>query len=206
MTKTITQIPPDSTGDKLDMISFPRGADTVLLQGVIHSGLPSFRLYTNDIVPATNKYHISLHNNSGSAQTIYINGLYVWNTNVSAVTGVVNRFNFLRTTGAPTLTSVTPMAFNSADTALSNTTNGHTATSGLVDGVTILPLILSSEEHTAVPTNTSMQLDAFNRLMTPTFWQRPLAIRPAEGVAVKQIGSGAVGTFSWAIDFCVEPD
>lgn len=206
MTKTITQIPPDSTGDKLDMISFPRGADTVLLQGVIHSGLPSFRLYTNDIVPATNKYHIVLHNNSGSAQTIYITGLYVWNTNVTAVTGVVNRFNFLRTTGAPTLTSVTPMAYNSADTALANTTNGHTATAGLVDGVTILPLILSSEEHTAVPTNTSMQLDSLNRIATPNFWQRPIALRPAEGCAVKQIGAGTVGTFSWAIDFCVEPD
>ena len=39
MTKTYTQVPPDSTGDKLDMMSFPRGADTVHSQGVYFAGL-----------------------------------------------------------------------------------------------------------------------------------------------------------------------
>jgi hypothetical protein len=206
MSRTFTQVPPDSTGDKLAMRSYVEGSDTKHSQGVYFDGLPTFRLLCPAIVPAANKYHIVLRNNTGSAQTLWLLGLYAINDNVTGVTGVINQFNFRRVTGTPTLTSVTPYAFNSADTALANVTSGHTATAGLSDSTIILPLVLSSEENTAVPTNTGMFLHHMNLLPALHPYGRPLALRPDEAVAVKQIGAGTVGALSWILDFAVEPD
>jgi hypothetical protein len=206
MSQTLIQVPPDSTGSKLQMRSYTRGANTVLSQGVYFDGLPTFRVLAPAIVPAANKYHIVLRNSTGSAQTLYLLGLYAINDGVTAVTGVINQFNFRYVTGTPTLTSITPLAYNSADPALSNVVAGHTATAGLTDSTIILPLVLSSEENTAVPTNTGMFLHHMNLLPALHPYGRPLALRPNEGVAVKQIGAGAVGALSWILDFSVEPD
>ena len=104
MSNTIVQVPPDSTGSKLQMRSYTRGANTVLSQGVYFDGLPTFRVLAPAIVPATNKYHIVLRNSTGSAQTLYLLGLYAINDNVTAITGVINQFNFRRVTGTPTMT------------------------------------------------------------------------------------------------------
>lgn len=205
MTTTFTAVPPDSTGDKLAMRSYTVGADVLHSQGTYFDGLPTFRLLCESGVPAANKYHICLHNNSGSAQTLFIVGLYAINLQTAAITGVINRFNLRRTTGVPTLTAITPAPFNSADTALANVTAGHTATAGLTDSTILLPLILSSEENTAVPTNTGMFLHHMNLMPPLHSHSRPLALRPAEGIAVKQVDAGAVGGFAWIIDFAVEP-
>lgn len=207
MTRTFTQVPPDSTGDKLAMRSYVAGADTLHSQGVFFDGLPTFRLMTEAIVPATNKYHIVLRNNTGSAQTVYLLGLYCINDNVTGVVGAINQFFFRRVTGTPTMTAVTPYAYNSADTALANVAAGHTATSGLTDSSMISRFVASSEENTAVPTNTGMHLQHLVNLLPPLHSHgRPLALRPDEGVAVKQIGSGTVGALTWILDFSVEPD
>jgi hypothetical protein len=207
MSRTFTQVPPDSTGDKLAMRSYTAGADVLHSQGVYFDGLPSYRLMIPAIVPAANKYHIVLRNNTGSAQTIYLNGLYCIPDGVTAVTGVINQFNARFVTGTPTLTSVTPLARNSADPALANTVQGHTATAGLTDGGIITPFVVSSEENTAVPTNTHHQLPHMANLLGPAYPNgRAWALRPNEGIAVKQIGAGTVGTLSWILDFSVEPD
>jgi len=206
MTTSIIQVPPDSTGAKLQTRSYTRGANTVHSQGVYFDGLPSYRLMVPAIVPAANKYHIVLRNSTGSAQTLYLLGLYAINDGVTAVTGVINQFNLRRVTGTPTLTAITPYAFNSADPALANVVAGHTATAGLTDSTIILPMVLSSEENTAVPTNTGMFLQHQNLLPAMHPFGRPLALRPDEAVAVKLIGAGTVGTLSWILDFSVEAD
>lgn len=206
MARTFTQIPPDSTGDKLDMRAYTAGSDVVHSQGVHYGGLPSFRLLCESGAPAANKYHIYLGNNSGSAQTIWLTGLYALNLQTAAVTGVINRFNFRRVTGAPTLTAVAPLRYDSSDPALAGVTAGHTVTAGLTDGPILLPLILSSEEQTAVSANTGQHLHHLNLLPPLHPFMRPLALRPAEGVAVRQLDAGAVGSFAWIIDFSIEAD
>ena len=207
MTTAIVQVPPDSTGGKLQMRQYVRGANNVLSQGVYFDGLPSYRLMVPAIVPAANKYHIVLRNSTGSAQTVYLNGLYCVPDGVAAVTGVINQFNARYVTGTPTLTSVTPLARNSADPALANCVHGHTATAGLTDGSIISPFVVTSEENTAVPTNTNQQLPFLANLLGPSYPDgRPWALRPNEGFAVKQIGAGTVGSISWILDFSVEAD
>lgn len=206
MTRTFTQVPPDSTGDKLAMRSYTAGADVLHSQGVYYDGLPTYRLMTEAIVPATNKYHLVLRNSTGSAQTVYLLGLYCINDNVTAVTGVINQFFARRVTGTPTLTAVTPAAYNSADPALANVVAGHTATAGLSDSTMISRFVVSSEEMTAVPTNTGMHLQHLNLMPPAHSHGRPWALRPDEGFAVKQIGAGTVGALTWILDFSVEPD
>lgn len=206
MARTFTAVPPDSTGDKLAMRSYVEGADTKHSQGIYFDGLPTYRVFADSIVPATNKYHIYLRNDTGSAQTLFIVGLYAINLNLTSVTGVANRFDFRRVTGTPTLTALTPYAFNSADAVLANVTAGHTVTAGMTDSTIILPMVMSSEEQTAVPTNTSMYLHHNNLLPVATSHSRPLALRPGEAVSVKQVGAGTVGALSWIIDFAIEPD
>lgn len=206
MAQGIIQVPPDSTGSKLQTRRYARGADTVHSQGVYFDGLPTFRVLAAAIVPAANKYHIVVRNNTGSAQTLHLLGLYAINDNVTGVTGVINQFNLRRVTGVPTLTAITPYAFNSDDPALANVLAGHTATAGLTDSTIILPLALSSEEQTAVPTNTGMFLHHANLLPALHPYGRPLSLRPDQAVAVKQIGAGNVGALSWILDFAVEAD
>lgn len=206
MARTHTAVPPDSTGDKLAMRSYTAGADLLHSQGVNFDGLPTYRILCESGAPAASKYHIYLGNNSGSAQTVYLLGLYALNLQTAAVTGVINRFNFRRVKGTPTQTAVTPYAYNSADPALAAVTAGHTATAGLTDSTIIMPLILSSEEQTAVPANTSQHLHHMNLLPAVHSHGRPMALRPAEAVAVRQVDAGTVGSFAWIIDFSVEPD
>lgn len=206
MTNTFTQVPPDSTGDKLMMRSYTRGADVVHSQGVYFDGLPTYRLLCESGAPAANKYHIYLGNNAASGQTLYLLNLSALNLTTGAVTGVLNRYNLRRVTGAPVLTAVTPYAYNSADPAIANVTAGHTVTSGLTDSTIILPLILSSEEGTAVPTNTTQHLDKMNLLPALHPHGRPMALRPGEAMSIRQLDAGTVGTFAWIIDFSVEPD
>ena len=137
--------------------------------------MATYRLLCESGAPATNKYHIYLGNNTGSAQTIHLLGLSVLNLTTGAVTGVANRFNFRRVTGTATLTAVTPYAYNSADPALANVTAGHTVTAGLTDSTLISPLILSSEEHTASPANVSQHLHHMNLLPPLHPFGRPMS-------------------------------
>lgn len=149
MARSFTAVPPDSTGDKLAMRTYPVGADTMHSQGVHFDGVPTYGLFIDNSAVATNKYHLYLRNDSGSNQTIYLTSLYVINLAITAITGVVIRMDVRRVTGTPTLTAVTPFPFNSADPALAGVTAGTTVTAGLTDAQIIRPIILSTEEHSS---------------------------------------------------------
>lgn len=208
MTRSYTQVPPDSTGDKLAMRTYTQGADTVSEQGVYLPGLPTYRSVSADITPANSKYHTYLYNQSGSSQSVIILGIRYYN-NVTAVTGVVNRFDIRRATGTtPTGgASITPIAHNSADTALANVTAYGGATGGITDGSIVESIAVSTEEHTATVADIDRVLQRFPMLEPgPIGWSRPMVLRPGEGIAVKQNGTGAVGTLQWIVDFAVEAD
>lgn len=207
MTRTFTQVPPDSTGDKLSMRSYVVGADTLHSQGVYFDGLPTYRLLTANQTPANSKYHFYLLNNAASGQSLYILRAYYVNLAVSAVTGVVNQFDVRRATGAsPTGgAAITALALNTADPAIANVTLHGGATGGVTDGSVIESFVISSEEQTAAVGNFDRFAHGFPFLQQPV-GSRPWTLRPGEGIGVKQNGAGTVGTFQWIVDFAVEPD
>lgn len=206
MSRTFTQVPPDSTGDKLAMRSYTVGADVVHSQGVHYDGLPSYGLLCEGTTLAANAYHLYLRNDTGSAQTVWLTALYAINTQTVTVTGGAARFDVRRVTGTPTLTSVTPFAFNTADPALASVTAGRTVTAGLTDGQVLRPVMLSSDEQTAAATNIQQLADTVNYFATTNPAQRPKAIRPGEAVAIKQVTAVTAGAIAWLVHFAVEPD
>lgn len=207
MARSFTQVPPDSTGDKLTMQTFTVASDTFSTQGVYLPGLPTYRAVSAAITPANSKYHIYLYNASGSAQSVHLLGIRYYNE-VTAVTGVVNRFDIRRATGTtPTGgASITPIAHNSADPALANVTTYGGATAGITDGSVVEPIAVSTEEHTATVADIDRVLQQFPMLAPMQPWGRPHTLRPGEGIGVKQNGAGTVGALTWFIDFCVESD
>jgi hypothetical protein len=209
MARSFTQVPPDSTGDKLTMQTFVVSSDTFHTQGVYLPGLPTYRSVSADITPANSKWHTYIYNASGSAQSVHILGLRYRVINPATVTGVINRFDFRRSasttpTGGAAITAV---ANNSADPALANVTLYGGATGGISDGSLLESSLISSEEGTAVPTNTMHIVDQMPGLFTAYYpWGRPHTLRPGEGFGVKQNGAGAVNAFQWILDFAVEAD
>jgi hypothetical protein len=209
MARTFTQVPPDSTGDKLDMRSYSVGADVLHSQGVHFGGLPTFRATSANIVPANSKYHIYLLNQAASGQGIIILGLWYVNLQTGAVTGVVNQFDIRKATGAtPTGgAAITPAPFNSADPALTGVTAYGGATGGVTDGTVLQSMVISSEEQTAAVGNFDRFTHGFPFLApSQSSYGRPLVLRPGEGLGVKQNGAGTVGALQWIIDFAVELD
>ena len=206
MARTFTQVPPDSTGDKLAMRSYTAGADVLHSQGVHFDGLPSYGLLCEGTTLAANSYQMYLRNDTGSNQSVYLLALYAVNVGTTTVTGGAVRFDFRRVTGTPTMTSVTPFVFNTADPALSGVTGGRAVTAGLTDGQILRPIMLSSDEQTAAATNIQQFVDTVNNIHPAHPTLRPLTLRPGEAVAVKQVTAVTAGSVSWLLHFAVEAD
>jgi hypothetical protein len=206
MSRTFTQVPPDSTGDKLAMRSYTAGADVLHSQGVYFDALPTYGLLCEGTTLAANAYHAYLRNDTGSNQTLWLLGFYLINTGVAAITGGAARFDLRRVTGTPTQTAVTPYAFNTADPALAGVTAGRAVTAGLTDGQILRPIMLSSDEQTAAATNTQQLVDAINHLGVAHPHMRPKALRPGEAVALKQVTAVTVGSIAVLVHFALEPD
>lgn len=205
MTTTFTQVPPDSTGDKLAMRSYTQGSDVLHSQGVYFDGLPTFGLLCEGTTFANNAYHAYLRNDTGSAQTVWLLGIYLINTQTAAITGGVTRFDLRRVTGTPTQTSVTPFPFNTTQT-LTGVTSGRTVTAGLTDGQILRPIMYSSDEQTAAATNIQQLVNVVNHLEVAHPHMRPKALRPGEAVALKQATAVTAGSMAVLIHFAVEPD
>jgi hypothetical protein len=206
MTRTFTQVPPDSTGDKLAMRSYTVGSDVMHSQGVYYDGLPTYGVFNDASTLAANKYHLYLRNDTGSNQTVWLLALYMINVQIAGIAGGAVRFDFRRVSGTPTMTTLTPFAFNTADPALAGVTAGHTVTAGLTDGQILRPILLSSDEHTAAAGNVQQLVDTINFLGEAHPYARPKAIRPGEAVAIRQVTNVTAGSFAVLVHFSVEPD
>ncbi len=208
MPRGYTQVPPDSTGDKLAMRRQTVGADDLHEQGTFFMGLPTYEAFSAAITPAANKYHLLIGNNAGSNQSLYLLGLWYY-TGVATVTGVINEFRWQRQAyGTPTGgAAITADPNNSADPALANVSIYGGATGGVgADGNVRRLLNVSSEEHTATVADIDRLLEDTNKLAPGCPWSRPMVLRPGEAASVKQIGAGAVGALRWRLLFAVEAD
>jgi hypothetical protein len=71
MARTFTQVPPDSTGDKLTMQTFVVASDTFHTQGVYNPGLPTYRAVSADITRRT-RSTTRTSRTTRVGQTVYI--------------------------------------------------------------------------------------------------------------------------------------
>lgn len=202
MAESYTQVPPNSTGNKMRTRSRVIGADTVHEQGVFTAALPTYYAMADAVAFAANKQHISIFNNAGSNQVIAIRKMFHINLSLAAVTGVAVRFDVKKTTAQSVGTAITANSADSANPALSGLQIATGAT--VTEGAILYPIMTQNDELTASNTAIANYLMQFGNLALEGIEQQEYRLRPGEGMTVKQITSTTVGSFAWLITFTVE--
>lgn len=202
MAESFTQVPPNSTGNKMRTRSRVIGADTVHEQGVFTAALPTYYALADAVAFAANKQHLSIFNNAGSNQIIAIKKLFHINLSLSAVTGVAVRFDVKKTTAQSVGTAITANSADSTNPALSGVQIATGAT--VTEGAILYPITTQNDEIAAANTAIANYLMQFGNLALEGVEQQEYRLRPGEGMTIKQITSTTVGSFAWLMAFTVE--
>ena len=204
---TTTQIPPDSTGDKLQMMQRKVGSDDVLLQGVHldHAQDQHYLAFADSTAVgafAANKQHINLFNDAASGKLVTIHDIRFVNLALTAVTGVGVRFDVKRITTHSAGTAVTP---EKMDTTYADLPAGVTvrAASTVTEGNILWAVAVNNDEIPLTGVNHNFQgCSIMPAVIDPRAGR--LTLREGEGITVKQITSTTVGTFAWIIQFSTQ--
>lgn len=204
MPDSFTQVPPNSTGNKMRTRSRVVGSDTVHEQAVFQGALPTYYALADNVAFAANKQMISLYNAAGTGKLVVIKKLYLINLQLSAVTGVavrqdVKRFSVAHSAG----TAVTPVPCDSINPALPA---GVTVKTGAtVSDVTLLfPLTFANDEVGATQAFPSVQLQAGINWLPEGIEIQEIRLREGEGVTVKNITSTVIGSFAYMFVFTID--
>lgn len=203
MANSYSQIPPNSTGNKMRTRTRAQGADTVHEQAVFTAAMPTYYALADAVALAANKYHIAIFNQAGSDQVVSIKKMFQINLSLTAVTGVALRFDIKKASAVSAGTDITAQTMDSTDPALTNVLVKTNAT--VTDGATLFPHITNSDEVTAANTAVSNYLLQATNLILESPEMKEVRLNPGEGLSVKQITSSTVGSFAWLIAFTVEP-
>ncbi len=201
--RTFTQVPPDSTGDKLAMRTRTKGADNVLEQAVYIGEEETYIASASGVAPATNKSMICLHNATGSGVTVRVHDIYMFKTGMlTAVTGVNSVVEVRRVTSVSAGTTVTPEKFDTNNANLpAGVTVRHNGT--VSDGNVLYSLVVQNDE---VPL-TGISNHIFDESVFKPMKQiksQPFVLRESEGIHVKNVTNTTVGSYTMVVIFSVE--
>ena len=203
MPDSFTQVPPNSTGNKMRTRSRVIGSDTVHEQAVFQGALATYYAIANAVSFAANKHMISIFNDAGSGKLIVLKKLFLINNQISAATGAMLRQEVKRITALSAGTTITPEPSDSTNPALPaevTIKSGGTAT----DGPMMFPLTFSNDEvGTTQAFPTTQLLAGFNWLPEGNEIQE-IRLREGEGITVKNITNTAVGSFNYFVVFVVD--
>jgi hypothetical protein len=148
---------------------------------------------------------LDVFNGAGSTRVVRVYRIYQFNNGVTAVTGVLTAMRINRLTAASAGTTVTPVAHDTASSALNaNTTAG---TGRTVTRTSVFRQFLWSNDEPAVSGATMDEWE----LLVPfaEVWNagygdtniEPLVCRAGFGVEIQQSGTSAVGSNDFEIEF-----
>lgn len=203
MPESFTQVPPNSTGNKMRTRSRVIGADTVHEQAVFQAAMPTYYALADASAIATNKHHISIMNAAGSGKLVAIRKIFAINLQVASVTGVALRFDFKRATAHSAGTLVTPQSADSANPALPAEITVRTG-STVTEGALLWPQVYVTDEIAAANTAVANLLSAGINWLPEGAEVQELRLREGEGFTLKQITTGTVGSFAWLAVFTVD--
>lgn len=204
MPESYTQVPPNSTGNKMRTRSRVVGADTVHEQAVFNGALPTYYALADAVAFAANKHMISIHNATGSGKMVVLKKLFLINNQIATATGVMLRQELKRFTAAPTGgTAITPVA---CDTTNPTLPAGVTCKTGAtVTDVTLLfPMTFNNDEVGATQAFPSTALQAGINWLPEGQEVQEVRLREGEGITVKNITNTTVGSFAYLIVFTVD--
>lgn len=201
MASTYTQVPPDSTGDKLHMQERVRGADTVLQQAVFIGEAPTWTACADAVAFAASKHHVTLFNASASGVVVHLHEIRPVNLSLTTVTGVGIRFDIRACSAASAGTTITPVAFDTNNPSLPagvTVRTGGTVTTGAL----LAPFTSNNDE---IPLT---GLGGYNfpspNIVPNVQRMQPFTLREGQGITVQQVTSSTVGSWAWVLCFSVE--
>lgn len=163
MAESFTQVPPNSTGNKMRTRSRAIGADTVHEQGVFTAALPTYYAVADAVAFANTKTHFSIVNESGSGVLISIRKLFPINVSIGAITGAALRMEARKLTAHSGGTAITAQSCDSTNPALPAQVT--IKTNGTPTGTTLLyPFIITTEEETATAALTKNVFQAMTNI------------------------------------------
>lgn len=204
MPNSYTQVPPNSTGNKMRTRSRVIGADTVHEQAVFQGSLPTYYALADVVAFAANKHMISIHNAAGSGVMIVLKKMFLINLALAAVTGValrqdVKRFSAVHTGG----TAITPLPCDTINPALPA---GVTVKTGatVTDVSLLFPIVFTNDETGATQAFPTTALQAGINWLPEGAEVQEIRLREGEGVTIKNITSTTVGSYAYMIVFTVD--
>lgn len=206
MAESYTQVPPDSTGNKIRTRTKSIGGNTVHEQAVYQAALPTYYALADAVAFAANKHHISIMNAAGSGKVVAVKKMFIINTQLSSVTGVAVRADVKRMTAHSGGTVITPTLCDSTNAALPAEITVRTGATSVTESSLLFPLTFTNDEAGATQAFPSTQLMAGLNWMPEGAETQETRLRPGEGLTVKQITSTTVGQFAWLIVFTVDDE
>lgn len=203
MPESYTQVPPNSTGNKMRTRSRVIGANTVHEQGVFTAALPTYWLLADAVALAQNKHHLSIVNESGSGVVIALKKLFQINVQVSSVTGAALRFDFKAATAHSGGTLLTPASCDSLNASLPAQITCRTGAT-VTEGALLWPYTTTNDEVNASNTAVANFLSQGLNWLPEGVEMQERRLREGEGVTMKQITSSTVGSFAWLLCFTVD--
>jgi hypothetical protein len=204
MPDSFTQVPPNSTGNKMRTRSRVIGSNTVHEQAVFQGSLPTYYALADAVAFAANKHMISLYNAAGSGQLVILKKLYLINLQLSAVTGVAVRQNFARFSAVHSGgTLITPVACDTNNPALPAGVTVRTGAT-ITPGALLFPLAFSNDEVGATQAFPSVQLQAGINWLPEGNEVQEVRLREGEGVTIQNITSTTVGSFAYMMVFVMD--
>ena len=204
MTESYTQVPPNSSGNKMRTRSRIVDAATVHEQAVFQGALPTYYALADAVAFAANKQMISLYNAAGSGKLVVLKKLYLINLQLAAVTGVAVRQEFKRFTAAHSAgTLVVPVPCDSANPAIPAGVTVRTGAT-VTDLTLLFPLTFANDEVGATQAFPSVQLQAGINWLPEGSEVQEVRLREGEGVTVKNITSTVIGSFAYMFVFTLD--
>ena len=206
MADSFTQVPPNSTGNKVRTRTKVIGVDTVHEQAVFQTALPTYYALADNVAFATNKQLITVLNAAGSGKMLAIKKLFLINVQTAAVTGVALRSDVRRITAHSGGTVITPVAADSNNAALPAEVTVRTGATSVTEGAIMFPLAYSNDEIGATQAFPSSILLQGLNFIPEGIETQEIRLRPGEGITLKQITATTLGLFAYLIVFTVDED
>ncbi len=205
MPESFTQVPPNSTGNKMRTRLRTIGANDVHEQAIFTAAKQTYYAVADAVAFANGKSHFSLMNAAGSGVVVAIQKVFPINLSITAITGAALRMDARRITAHSGGTTITP---TKADTDNANLPAQVTClTNGTLTSPTLLyPFIITTEEETASAAFTKNTFQAMANLQPEGSEIQELRLREGQGFAISQITNATVGSYAWFVVFTVDTE
>lgn len=191
-----------NTGDRLKV-----DANFTSPPNVQEQVFPTFIAFAQNIASANNKSMVSLENASGSEKKLKLRDIRIVSMQNTPVTGLVMEFQLRRATSHSGGTSITPLAFDTADTLSGSITARTGATITGESASVFMKWRWSTDEWLQGATD----VESFDHTINQTFStyltqakMKPITLNANEALTFKCVTNSTTGLFDFQLLFTEE--